>query len=159
MLLCVGAPLIIGGAIWGAIQIIFLLLAKEATGRIVDEKPFRYNRSGTMYRPVVEFQTQDGKTIQFTESQASTPDFGAITGILSLLVSLLRGKGLEDAGKVRVVYDPKKPTRAHIKSFEYLFLFPTILILAGVIVTQFDNPQLWGLVQDPLNQVINWLLK
>lgn len=116
-----------------------------------------------MYRPVVEFQTQDGKTIQFTESQASTPDFGAITGIVSLLFSLLQGKGFEDAaadaGKVRVVYDPKKPTRAHIKSFEYLLLFPAILILAGMVVAQLDNPQLWSLVQDPLNWVINWLVK
>jgi hypothetical protein len=163
MLLCIGAPLVIAGVIWGGINLIFMLLAKEATGRIVDERSFRTDESGTMYRPVVEFQSADGKMIQFTESMASTPDFGNIAGMGKLLASLLRGKGLEDAAEdaitVRVVYDPKKPTRAHIKSFEYLFLFPTILIVAGIIVTQFDNPQLWGLVQDPLNQIINWLSK
>lgn len=163
MLLCIGAPLVIAGIMWGGINLIFMVLAKEATGRIVDERSFRTSRSGTMYRPVVEFQSADGQMIQFTESQASTPDFGNIGGLVKLLASLVRGKGLDDAAEdaitVRVVYDPRKPTRAHIKSFEYLFLFPTILILAGIIVTQFDNPQLWRLVEDPLNQIVNWLSK
>jgi hypothetical protein len=163
MLLCIGAPLVIAGILWGGINLIFMLLAKETTGRIVDEVSFRSNEDGTTYRPVVEFQSADGKMIQFTENVSSTPDIANIGGLFKLLVSLLRGKGLDDAAEdaitVRVVYDPSKPTRAHIKSFEYLFLFPTILIVAGIIVTQFDNPQLWALVEDPLNQVWEWVSK
>jgi hypothetical protein len=82
-------------------------------------------------------------------------------GMGKLTHSLARGKSLEDAGEdahtVKVVYDPKKPSRAHIKSFQYLFLVPTILIVAGVIVSQFNNPVFMGFLADMVKRLAAYL--
>ena len=99
MLLCIGAPLVIAGIIWGAINFVFLLRAKETTGSIVGETSFRSNRSGTSYRHIVKFQGPDGKTVQFTERLGSSADSGFIIGVSKLIYSLVRGKSLEDAGE------------------------------------------------------------
>ena len=161
MLLCIGAPLVIAGVLWGAFNLIFLLRAKETTGRIVGEKSHHSNQNGTTHSPIVEFQGPDGQMIEFTENLGSSADLGAITGIFQLLFSLLRGKSLdeaaEDAVTVRVVYDPRRPTRAHIKGFQYLFLVPTILIVAGVIVSQFDNPIFMNFPENLVKQLAAYL--
>lgn len=163
MLICIGAPLAIAGIVWGLVNFIFLLRATETTGTIVGETSHRTNKSGTMYRPIVEFQGPDGKTVQFTERLGSTSDSGFIIGVSKMIVSLLRGRNLdqagEDAATVRVVYDPNKPSRAHIKSFQYLFLVPTILIVAGAIVSQFDNPAFLGFLEGLLKPFIDGLPK
>lgn len=161
MLICIGVPLVIASIVWGAFNLIFLLQAKETTGKIVGEKSHRSNRSGTTFSPIVAFQDPVGKTIQFTERLGSSADSGFISGVSKLIYSLVRGKSLEGAGEdaciVRVVYDPNKPSRAHIKGFQYLFLVPTILIVTGVIVSQFDNPIFMNFLADQVKQLVAYL--
>ena len=163
MLLCIGMPLVIAGILWGVFNLIFLLRAKETTGKIVGEKSHRTNRSGTTYSPIVEFIGPDGKTVEFSENLGSSADLGAITGIFQLLSSLLRGKGLnaaaEDIATVRVVYDPRKPTRAHIKSFQYLFFFPTLLAVIGVVIILLDNPIFISFWERMLKPFVDQLIK
>ena len=111
----------------------FVNQASSATGTVTDVK-VRTSRSHTSdgprirsHRyPVVRFQTQDGRTVEF-ESETGTNTFS-------------QGPGEQ----VEVLYDPLKPEQARIKTFMMLWFAPPILGVVGFF--SFVLGSLFGLV-------------
>ncbi len=88
---------------------------KETTGRIVGIATSRGSKGSTMYAPEVEFTAPNGQVRRFT-SQVST----------SFRPSM--GKS------VTVLYDPVHPDQAVIKNALFMYLFPGIFIIGGLLV-------------------------
>ena len=111
----------------------FVNQASSATGTVTEVKT-RTSRSHTSdgprirsYRyPVVRFQTQDGRTVEF-ESETGTNTFS-------------QGPGEQ----VEVLYDPLKPEQARIKTFMMLWFAPLIFSVVGFFLFVFGS--LFGLV-------------
>ena len=149
-LICVGALLMAGGGIWWLNIWIFLTRATQTTGQIVGEDSMR-GKQGTSYAPIVEYQGPDGQTVKFTEKLYGAGEGTNILGILMILIKLLR---LKQSGqdvstginKVPVVYDPNKPERAYIKSFQYLHLVPILLIVIGMGISMAGTPLFSGFI-------------
>ncbi len=111
----------------------FVNQASSATGTVTDVKT-RTSRSRTSsgarvstYRyPVVRFQTQDGRSVEF-ESETGTNTFSQRPG-----------------EQVEVLYDPLRPEQARIKSFMMLWFGPLIFSVVGFFLFVFGS--LFGLV-------------
>ena len=104
----------------------FVSRASSATGTITDVKTrtsTSHSTEGTRVRryryPVVRFQTQDGRTVEF-ESETGTSSFS-------------QGPGEQ----VEVIYDPLKPEEARIKSFMILWFRPLIFGVVGFFMFAF----------------------
>jgi hypothetical protein len=111
----------------------FVSQATSATGTVTDVQT-RTSTSHTgdgprlrTYRyPVVRFQTQDGRTVEF-ESETGTSGFSQKPG-----------------EQVEVLYDPLKPEEARIKTFMMLWFAPLIFTVVGFFLFAFGS--LFGLV-------------
>jgi hypothetical protein len=111
----------------------FVNQASSTTGTVTDVKT-RTSRSHTSsgprvstYRyPVVRFQTQDGRSVEF-ESETGTNTFSQKPG-----------------EQVEVLYDPLRPEQARIKSFMMLWFGPLIFSVVGFFLFVFGS--LFGLV-------------
>ena len=111
----------------------FVSQASSATGTVTDVKT-RASRSHTgdgprvsTYRyPVVRFQTQDGRTVEF-ESETGTNTCSQKPG-----------------EQVEVLYDPLKPEEARIKTFMMLWFGPLIFSVVGFFLFVFGS--LFGLI-------------
>ena len=111
----------------------FVNQASSTTGTVTDVKT-RTSRSHTSsgprvstYRyPVVRFQTQDGRSVEF-ESETGTSSFS-------------QGPGEQ----VTVLYDPLKPQDARIKTFMMLWFAPLIFSVLGFFMLLFGA--MFGLV-------------
>ena len=111
----------------------FVNQASSATGTVTDVKS-RISRSHTsdgprvrtLRYPVVRFQTQDGRTVEF-ESETGTNTFSQKPG-----------------EQVEVLYDPLKPEQARIKTFMMLWFGPLIFSVVGFFLFVFGS--LFGLV-------------
>ena len=90
----------------------FIGQAARATGTIIGH--VTGGMDGTLYFPVVRFQTRDGQIIESQSPIGTTP----------LLFPV--GKS------VSVFYDPQRPTDARIQSGCLLWGLPTILIVLGL---------------------------
>jgi Protein of unknown function (DUF3592) len=149
-LICIGGLLFIGGAIWWLNIWVFLVRAVETTGQIVGEDSM-HAKYGTSYAPVVEFQGPDGQAVKFTEKIYGA---GEGTNAISIVLILAKMLWLKQSGrdvhaeisKVKVVYDPNKPERAYIKSFQYLHLVPILLIAIGICIGMAGTPLLSGVI-------------
>jgi len=104
----------------------FVSRASSATGTVTDVKTrtsTSHSSEGTRVRryryPVVRFQTQDGRTVEF-ETETGTTSFS-------------QGPGEQ----VEVIYDPLKPEEARIKSFMMLWFRPLILGVVGFFMFAF----------------------
>ena len=109
---------------WGCVRAYrawrFVRGASQAAGVIVG---FERNPSGEHreYRhPVVRFETQEGKPVEFAS------EFG--------YTKIARGLGFgpEEGREVRVLYDPQRPEKAEIKGARGTVGTPLALIAAGV---------------------------
>ena len=106
----------------------FVNQASSATGTVTDVKS-RTSRSPTgdgprvhTYRyPVVRFQTQDGRTVEF-ESETGTNTFSQKPG-----------------EQVEVLYDPLRPEQARIKTFMMLWFGPLIFSVVGFFLFVFGS--------------------
>ena len=111
----------------------FVSQASPATGTVTEVKT-RTSRSHTgsgsgvttLRYPVVRFQTQDGRTVEF-ESETGTNTFS-------------QGPGEQ----IEVLYDPLRPEQARIKSFMMLWFGPLIFSVVGFFLFFFGS--LFGLV-------------
>ncbi len=111
----------------------FVSQASSTTGTVTDVNT-RTSRSHTSsgprvstYRyPVVRFQTQDGRSVEF-ESETGTNTFSQRPG-----------------EQVEVLYDPLRPEQARIKSFMMLWFGPLIFSVVGFFLFVFGS--LFGLV-------------
>ena len=111
----------------------FVSRASSATGTVTDVKTSTntsHSSGGARVRryryPVVRFQTQDGRTVEF-ESETGTSSFS-------------QGPGEQ----VEVIYDPLKPEEARIKTFMMLWFVPLIFCVVGFFVFAFGA--LFGLL-------------
>jgi len=93
----------------------FVASALPATGEVIDFFESRSSESLT-YRPVVEFVTAQGQSVQFTSPSGSSPP------------AYSRGESVE------VLYDPDRPEIAQINSFFSLWGVPIIFVSIGVIL-------------------------
>ena len=158
-LICMGGLLLIGGGIWWLNIWMFLLRAEQTTGQIVDEAKMR-GEHGTSYAPIVEFQGPDGQTVKFTEKLYGSGQGTNILGIVMILTRMLwlKQKGRDvhtEINKVTVVYDPVKPQRAHIKSFQYLHLVPVLLITIGICISMAGTPLFSGVIGKLVEFLLN----
>lgn len=143
VVITVGVGVLIGAVVGLVRRSEFLSKAVETQGVVVghvsdkrDNPTFSDNRvipsserpgsrrTTTSSSPIIEFQTQEGKTIRFT------------SGLPSEKVAIKFGK-LEDNGatKVPVLYMPDDPSRAEIKDFFAQTGWIILLIVMGVILT------------------------
>jgi hypothetical protein len=67
-----------------------------------------------LYRPLVRFRTQDGRTIKFSPSIATRP------------------APYQVGDRVSILYEPDRPNQAQINRFVYLWFFPMMFIAFGV---------------------------
>ena len=130
------------GMAWGAYALYgnaraFRATALEAEGTVVDLAGERNSDGKTMYSPVVEFTTADGRTLQFTGSTSSNPP------------SWSRG----DTAKV--LYQPANPEQARLDSFMETWFGPLILGFFALVVLLVGYALFWGGIQK--RRVRAWL--
>jgi Protein of unknown function (DUF3592) len=104
----------------------FVGRASSATGTVTDIKNRRstsHSSEGSRIRryPVVRFQTQEGRTVEF-ESETGTSSFS-------------QGPGEQ----VEVLYDPLRPEEARIKTFIMLWFAPLIFSVLGLFMFVFGT--------------------
>jgi Protein of unknown function (DUF3592) len=104
----------------------FVGRALSATGTVTDVKNRRstsHSSEGSRIRryPVVRFQTQEGRTVEF-ESETGTSSFS-------------QGPGEQ----VEVLYDPLRPEEARIKTFIMLWFAPLIFSVLGLFMFVFGT--------------------
>ena len=114
----VGALMLLGALLlWNSTRR-FIADAESAQGRVVELIEVRDEDDGSIsYKPVVTYETANGRSITFTASFSSKP-------------------APYDVGEsVEVLYAPQDPHDARIKGFSSLWLGPTILGGLGVVFT------------------------
>ena len=84
-------------------------------GTVVDNYWQAFAHGGAAYVPVVDFQTQDGETVRFTDGIGSIPPDYAV--------------GTE----VQVLYDPDDIHSARVVSWKRLWLAPTLITCVGLL--------------------------
>ena len=163
--LCAGTPLILIGGFWWSTILIFLLRVKETTGKILS---LETSRTRNASRTLAEFQTEDGKTIQFTTyTGRSLGIFEFLILIPILLVRYLYQKALGkvtvetyDGDVVKILYDPNNPNRAHINNFNYLHSRPLTLIMLGIFISMSSIPVVYNFyskIGEFLGKYVAWL--
>lgn len=100
----------------------------SATGNVTDVKirtSTSHSSEGSRIRryryPVVRFQTQDGRTVEF-ESETGTSSFSQRPG-----------------EQVEVLYDPLRPEEVRIKTFMMLWFAPLVFSVLGFFMFVFGT--------------------
>lgn len=130
----VGIPFISWLSTW-----IFILRAKPATGITIDYESgllmsmIFTSKVKPVRSQVVEFQTDDGQKIQFTEK---VPEI-AVLEWLSILrtitaVATKDGSAVAKSLQVPVLYNPANPKKARIKGFYYLHFWHLLFLVFGL---------------------------
>jgi hypothetical protein len=109
----VGVLLIVIAVILFIRTVIFLLSSKKVQGTIVRMAQYT-DSSGSRYDPVFQFKTADGRTLEVEDSTGSNPPQFRV------------------GQSVKIAYDPKNPSRAHINKQTNLFFAPLLLCLMGL---------------------------
>ncbi len=152
-LLCAGLPFILIGGFWWGTILIFLMRTKETKGRIVSIETTSSDRGrSARSRTLAEFQTEDGKTVQFTESAGRSMGFFEFFILIPvLIVRYLYQKAFStvigvtyDGDAVQILYDPKDSSRAHINNFHYLHGRPLSTIMLGVLISISSIPAVYN---------------
>jgi hypothetical protein len=116
--LITGLSMLVGGLYWYQGVRIFVREASVAQGTVTDlvrSSSSSSSSNSTTYRPVVQYTTQSGETVEFTSSSGSNPP------------SYSKGE------QVEVLYRPLLPAQAKINSFFSLWGGPVIVgSLGGV---------------------------
>jgi len=99
----------------------FLSAAIAAPGEVIDLIEVRDSDNGSVYRPRVRFQLQDGKSFEFTSTTGSNP-------------------AAFDVGEaVEVLYEPARPTGARINTLFQLWFAPILLAVLGLAFAMFGG--------------------
>jgi hypothetical protein len=93
----------------------FVSRAASATGVVTDLKSTELQAGMQSYNPVVQFQTHDGRMVEF-ESDTGGPE-----------------ESYPPGGQVEVLYDPLNPEKAHIKTFFMLWGIPLLFGGLGAV--------------------------
>ncbi|WP_455382070.1 DUF3592 domain-containing protein [Salinispira pacifica] len=119
----IGLAMLAGGLIYAVVILAFIGRAAHTEGTIVridsvkNAVPFmdQVKGSGVIYYPVVQFKTQDGKTIDFRAASGSQrPRFSV-------------------GDSVSVMYDPANPSDSRINSLWGVWGAPLILLGIGAL--------------------------
>ena len=148
-LVCAGFPLILIGGFWWSTILIFLLRVREVEGRIVSVQT---SASGKSSRTIAEFQTEDGKTVQFTEYTGRSLglfEFLILIPVLVVRYLFQKARGrvtveTYDGDTVNILYDPNNPSRAHINNFTYLHARPLFWLVFGVLISMGGIPAVYN---------------
>ncbi|MGL3109652.1 DUF3592 domain-containing protein [Bradyrhizobium sp. BR 1432] len=98
--------------------IAFLARAEQTEARFVGAVARRgRNHGGTFLYPTFRFQTTDGRSMTFTSSSGSTD------------------QPYSDGERVKIAYDPRWPEEARLVSFLTLWISPTLLCAAGLLLS------------------------
>jgi Protein of unknown function (DUF3592) len=115
-LLVTGAALAAAGYLLAVPTRRFLRTALDADGTVVAlAASARPGGGSDRYAVVVEFATNDGTAVRWTDNTASTPPIA------------------QPGDRVRVKYDPARPQQARLASPERLFLLPRTLVATGAL--------------------------
>ena len=79
-----------------------------------------------MYHPVYAFKTEDGQEITREDKLGSNPP------------------AFKDGQEVQVLYSPRNPQRAKIKTFSGLYFTPSILFFMGAVFLGVDILQMFA---------------
>jgi hypothetical protein len=93
----------------------FVSRAASATGVVTDLKSTELQAGMQSYNPVVQFQTHDGRMVEF-ESDTGGPE-----------------ESYPPGGQVEVLYDPLNPEKAHIKTSFMLWGIPLLFGGLGAV--------------------------
>jgi len=136
--LCVGLFLVGLPLLFWLNTLFFLMRAKPASGVTVDYETGLImsmifpSRVKPVRSQIVEFQTEDGQKVQFTEK---VPEIAIIEwlSIFRTMTAVAKGdgEGVVAATSVPVLYNPANPKKARIKGFYYLHFWPLLLIVFG----------------------------
>jgi hypothetical protein len=94
----------------------FVSRAASAIGVVTDLKSTEMQAGMQSYNPMVQFQTHDGRMVEF-ESDTGGPEESSYP----------------PGGQVEVLYDPLNPEKAHIKTFFTLWLIPLFFSGLGAV--------------------------
>ncbi|SFJ25964.1 DUF3592 domain-containing protein [Bradyrhizobium sp. Gha] len=75
------------------------------------------NHGGTFFYPTFQFATRDGRAMTFTSPSGST------------------AQPYVDGERIRIAYDPQRPEDARLLSFLTLWIAPTLLCAAGLLLS------------------------
>jgi hypothetical protein len=89
---------------------------KATRGVVVDNTWRAFASGGAAYCPVVEFRTNEGKAVRFTDGIGSYPPDYQINE------------------EVNVLYDPNDVQVARISSWKRLWMVPTIFAVVGAMI-------------------------
>ena len=129
MMLCIGIFLILTGVVWEIFSFISSKRLIEAEGKIIGYERATSDRGRLKRLPIIEFQGPDGKNVRFTDDPSAMLG-GTTVHIGQPDVDMLNPN--DELEVVKVVYNPKEPSRANIKNFRNLLLGPIILICIGI---------------------------
>ena len=120
--LILGSAMLVVGVVILAIAVcvfiqrwLFLTRARTATGEVVENVDRGGGSGGSSYHPVIEFQTEAGKTVTFEDSVGT---------------SWIR---YQTGQRVSVLYEPDRPKEARIRSFLSLWLVCLICAVMGLM--------------------------
>ncbi|MGH6932218.1 MAG: DUF3592 domain-containing protein [Dongiaceae bacterium] len=102
----------------------FVAAAATAQGEVIDVIASQDSDDDVVYRPRVRFRTADGRDQEFTSTIGSKP------------------AGFYVGEVIEVMYDPARPSDAHINSFFQLWFAPLVL---GGMGTTFVILSLFGI--------------
>lgn len=122
-----GAPFFIIGLLDAHNSLSAIRNLSPTSGVVVGNKTRLDPRGTQPYVPVVEFRTGDGRVVRFTDSL-----FGSIPPTYKA------------GDKVRVVYDPKDPQTARIRSWSRLWLGSAILMIGGLVPVVVGGAVVWA---------------
>lgn len=87
------------------------------TQGVVVENVRNYSDDSYTYSPVIQFNTEDGRNVEFKSKMGSSSPTYSV------------------GEKVEIFYEPNEPEHAKINSFMSLYFFPTILgVMGGVMI-------------------------
>ena len=122
-----GAPFFIIGLLDAHNSLSAIRNFSPTSGDVVGNT-MRLDPRGTQsYVPIVEFRTGNGRVVRFTDML-----FGTIPPTYKA------------GDKVRVVYDPKDPQTARIRSWSRLWLGSVMLMVAGLIPVVVGGAVVWA---------------
>jgi hypothetical protein len=127
-----GAVAVLIGLAWLGYSALLVARAQSADGVVVNqevEDSSTASVDGTVYAPVVSFKTADGREVTFTSIEHAARSKYPL--------------GLH----LRVLYDPARPQRAEIDSWETLWLFGSAFVVGGLALVGAGFGAAWTMRQ------------
>ena len=120
----IGLPMLLFGFLGFINALLFALTSKKTKGIVTAFTSSRGSKGGTVYHPVYTFTTEDGQELTQEDKLGSNPP------------AFIVGQ------EVQVLYSPRNPQSAKIKTFSGLYFTPSILFFTGAVFLGIDILQM-----------------